>query len=246
MLPMKTLITRGRRLFRACLPKHSDYTKFIILAHARTGSNYLRNGLLQLDCVRLEEEIFAKHNRNVGENYEQIIGGIFGPVERGITHVGFKLFYYHLSPDELQKLLAIGELKVIHLIRENKLRTIVSLDKARQNNQWVATGAGSSEPVTIACHDLVDRIGKIHAYEKEFSDYFANHDVLNISYEKLTEHPETAFNDVSDFLQLPPIDFRKISLKKQGKRTIKQDAINADEIELVLRGTPYEGYLDSY
>ena len=243
MTPIQSLLTKGKRLFRACLPKQFDYTKFVILAHARTGSNYLRNGLLQLDCVRLEEEIFASHNRKIGENYEKIIGDIFRPVEKGISHVGFKLFYYHLTPEELKKLLSISELKVIHLIRRNKLRTIISLDKARQSDQWVATKKGGSEPVTIACHDLVDRINKIEAYEKNFSAHFVSHDLLELSYEQLTEQPETAFKNVSDFLHLPSIDFQKITLKKQGNRSIKQDVTNADEVERALRGTPYGVYL---
>lgn len=246
MPAIKNLITESKRVLKRFLPKHSNYTKFIILAHARTGSNYLMSGLQQLPCIRLEEEIFASHERKIGENYEKIIEEVFRPVEKGITHVGFKLFYYHVTQQELDSLLTIKGLKVLHLTRGNKLRTIVSLDKARQSNQWIATKEGPSKAVPIACHDLVHRIDEIHAYEKDFSAHFNDHEVLDLSYEQLTEQPETAFQKVSDFLRLPPVNFQKIILRKQGSSSINEDVLNAEEVKKLLRGTPYEVYVKTY
>lgn len=232
--------------FKKILPAHSRYQKFVILGHARTGSNFLLNGLYQVKSVKMYDEEFAGHKRVIGVGYDSIIGKIFGPVEFYIKHVGFKLFYYHLTSEELTKLRAIDGMKVIHLMRENKLRTIVSLDKAKQNNAWMSDGKKKSEPVTLDVDSLPERITKIVRYEEEFGQLFANHQLLTIKYERLIEDPEEIFQKVSDFLNIEGINPHKIGLKKQGESTLSSDVTNAQAVSIALANTSYQIYLDTY
>ncbi len=82
-------------------------------------------------------EDFAKRNREMaGKDYDQIFPMLFRKENKYIKAVGFKLFYDHLTKDEWGKFLLYKYLKIIHLTRENCLRTIVSLDIAFKLAQW--------------------------------------------------------------------------------------------------------------
>jgi len=225
--------------------KHTRYTKVIVLGNARTGSSFLLEGLATLPSLKMYDEIFANHNRTHGENYESIIGATFGKVNPSIKIVGFKLFYNHLSEQELEKFLKMTDVKVIHLIRENKFKTIVSLDKAYKTNQWHLNNEAQkvSAKIKIDVNTLMERMQRIINYENRFNELFADHDMLFLSYEKLASKPKEEFDKVSSFLHLPKIDLNKIKLKKQASKELSEDVENMEEITALLKDTEYQKYL---
>lgn len=112
-----------------------DYIRFAIIGHARTGSNFLSSGLKSLKCIVLHNEIFAAHNRTIGNDFDRIFASVFRKEMEHITAVGCKIFYYHLTDDEWTKFLSKKNFRIIHLVRQNRLRTIVSLDIAFQSGK---------------------------------------------------------------------------------------------------------------
>ena len=46
--------------------------RFIIVGNARTGSNYLLDGLKSSPAIRMYHEVFASHNREVGKDFAVI------------------------------------------------------------------------------------------------------------------------------------------------------------------------------
>ena len=127
----RTLLTQSAKS-----KNHQKYTRFAIVGHARTGSNFLFEALDQLDTVQMNHEVYAHHNRDFGENFEGIWNTVFSPAGAGIRAVGFKVFYYHLSAGEWSRLARDRELKVVHLLRRNRLRTLLSLELARRSDVW--------------------------------------------------------------------------------------------------------------
>src|SRR5215212_7728464 len=115
---------------------HQIDQRFAIVGNPRTGSNYLLDGLKTSPAIRMYHEIFAAHNRTVGKDFEKIFSTIYQYESKSTGLVGFKVFYNHLTDQEWQKLAARKDLKVIHLTRRNRLRTVISLEIAFKTGQW--------------------------------------------------------------------------------------------------------------
>ena len=101
--------------------------------------NYLLDGLKSSPSIRMYHEIFADHNRPVGQDFDRVFSTVFQPESKTTKMVGFKVFYNHLTEDEWQKFLTCKDLKIIHLIRRNRLRTVISLE--------IAFKTGTMDPI---------------------------------------------------------------------------------------------------
>src|SRR5512139_3647598 len=99
---------------------HRVDQRFAIVGNARTGSNYLLDGLKTSPAIRMYHEIFASHNREVGKDFEKILSTLYQYESKSTRLVGFKVFYNHLTDEEWEKLVRRRDLKVIHLTRRNR------------------------------------------------------------------------------------------------------------------------------
>ncbi len=148
---------------------HSDYTRMVVVGYARTGSNYLLDGITTSKSVRMYHEIFAEHNRQPGHDFDRIFARLLRKHARSVKVVGFKLFYYHLTEDEWKRFLRYDDFKVIHLTRRNRLRTILSLEIAMKTNQWKVRANSNvrsgDKRIHLETSDLVERIDSIQRME---------------------------------------------------------------------------------
>src|SRR5215208_234320 len=115
---------------------HPIDQRFAIIGNARTGSNYLLDGLKSSPSIRMYHEIFASHNREVGRDFEKILSTVYQYESKSTKIVGFKVFYNHLTEDEWEEFVAHRDVRVIHLTRQNRLRTVISLEIAFKTGQW--------------------------------------------------------------------------------------------------------------
>ena len=247
-------MSKIKRRIKRILPKikatikgqHLDYTKFIVLGYARTGSTYLMAGLNTIPSIKMYHEVLAGHNRKIGEGYDKIFSSCFSKVDKDIKWVGFKLFYYHLSDEEKQKFFRISDAKIIHLKRLNKLRTIVSFAKANKTKQWAVTNnAPHDAKVHIDTSLLKDRINKILYYEDLFEKKMKNTSVLNVAYEHLAANPNEEFNRITNYLGCTDhVDLTKIPFKKQSNKTLAEEIENYQEVHDLLINTDFREYLN--
>jgi LPS sulfotransferase NodH len=225
---------------------HSVEQRFAIVGNARTGSNYLLDGLKSSPAIRMYHEIFASHNRRVGADFDKILSTVFQYEDKSTQAVGFKVFYNHLTEEEWSKLLAYRELKVIHLTRRNRLRTVISLEIAFKTGQWTKSGnsGGPREKrVTLDPLKLIQRLEQIEEGEIATRRRFCDRPILEVVYEELVRSPEQVFAAVGTYLGVEGIDPGKIRLKRQNPETLPQLIVNYAEVESVLRNTKFAGYL---
>src|SRR5919198_1131729 len=168
---------------------HPVDQRFAIVGHARTGSNYLLDGLKTSPSVRMYHEIFADHNRDIGQDFEKISSAIFQPQSKSTRIVGFKVFYNHLTDDEWKKLLAWKDLKIIHLTRQNRLRTVISLEIAFKTGKWTKSGNSNSgnlteRRLTLDPSMLLKRLDKIEEGEAMARERFRGRPNLEVVYEE--------------------------------------------------------------
>jgi LPS sulfotransferase NodH len=237
--------TLQRTYFR--LFGHPIHKRFAIVGNARTGSNFLLDGLKTSSSVRTYHEIFAGHNRNVGEDFDKILSTVFAYESKSTQVVGFKVFYNHLTEDEWSKLVACKDLKIIHLIRRNRLRTVISLEIAFKTGQWTKSKNNSSVPtekrVKLEPSKLIKRLEQIEEGECATRARFRDRETLEIVYEDLVQNPKQIFATVGAYLGVDGIDPQKIRLKKQNPESLRQLISNYDEVEAVLKNTKFAEYL---
>lgn len=225
---------------------HPVDQRFMIVGNARTGSNYLLDGLKTSPAIRMYHEIFASHNREVGKDFEKILSTIYHYESRSTQLVGFKVFYNHLTDEEWRKLAAHKDLKVIHLTRRNRLRTVISLEIAFKTGRWTnaRNSTGPKEKrITLDPLKLLKRLEQIEDGEAATRNRFCDRPLLEIVYEELVRSPRDAFASVSAYLGTGGIDPGQIRLKRQNPEGLAQLIVNYDEVETVLKNTRFAEYL---
>jgi LPS sulfotransferase NodH len=252
VITQKSISIYKKKLQRAYLNilGHRNYKRFAVIGHSRTGSNYLFVGLQSSKCVRIYHEVFAKRNRAlVGKDFDQIFPMVFQKESRNIKAVGFKLFYDHLTRDEWKNFLSRKYFRVIHLTRENRLRTIVSLDIAFKTDQWSASANDKNKQlvekrILLDTSKLIDRLEQIQDYERFTRDRFKDRHILEVVYEKLTTKPVEIFQYIGKYLGVDDIDPGKITMTKQNPESLEQLIVNYDEVYELLKNTKYAPHLN--
>jgi LPS sulfotransferase NodH len=197
-------------------------------------------------------EVFAKRNRKIaGKEFDMIFPMLFRKESRNIKAVGFKLFYDHLTIDEWDKFLSHKYLSIIHLTRENRLRTIVSLDIAFKTDQWSASAKDKDKQlvekrILLDTSTLIDRLEQIQYYETFIRDRFKDRHILEVVYEKLATKPKETFQYIVGYLSVDGIDLSKITLTKQNPESLEQLIVNYDEVYELLKNTKYAPHLNCY
>lgn len=225
---------------------HPVHQRFAIVGNARTGSNFLLDGLRTSPSIRMYHEIFASHNRQVGKDFDKILSMVFQHESKATEIVGFKVFYNHLTEEEWKKLRACQELKIIHLTRQNRLRTIISLEIAFKTGQWTKSanaGGPKEKQVTLEPSKLIRRLEQIEEGEAATRLRFSDRPILEVVYEDLVRTPETTFGSVGSYLGVNGIDPGKIRLRRQNPESLQQLIKNYEEIETVLKNTRFAEYL---
>ena len=230
---------------------NKSYSKFVIISHARSGSNLLLNALNSHPNIIAEHEIFAAHNRNIGENFQPTLDNLFKERLESAKAVGCKIFYYHLNEDEWRQISEIPELKVIHLKRENSLSMIVSMKVAFKTDQWGITNESeridaSEKQVYLDYDFLRERFEQMELWKNNTQKLFKKAQTKNVFYKDLVKQYEQTVKDLFEFLNVTDIaiETSKIKHKKQNPEPLNQLIQNYDELKHKFSGTPWKSYFD--
>ncbi|MBI5842261.1 MAG: hypothetical protein HZB19_19415 [Chloroflexi bacterium] len=227
---------------------HAVHQRFAILGNARTGSNYLLDGLKSSKSIKMYHEIFADHNRRKGRDFEKILSSLYQKQDKSICIIGFKVFYNHLTEDEWQKFQSHTDYRIIHLTRRNRLRTIVSLDVAFKTGQWTKSSKAIDKHdldkrIVLDSSSLLERLEKIENDEHLARERFKDRPVLEVVYEEMVREPMQIFQAVGEYLGVTDIDPSHIKIKKQNPEHLGKIIVNYDEVQRVLRDTRFAVYL---
>ena len=243
-----------------------EYTKFIILGRSRTGSNFLRgllNGHSNIvtmgEILRNENEIdwdspFYQSNAGILNLYQKnpvkfLNKTVFRKFRPDVKAVGFKLFYYHAQNEPINAIwnaLKVDKsVHVLHIKRENILRTHLSRIQAEQSGSWVNI-SGSTEkhkPVTLDPMDCLNDFEQTRKWETDADLFFQGHPVMQISYEQLSEDYETVLHDTQQFLGLP-IQPVQPQTYKQSKLSLSMAIKNYWALKDHFADTPWAGFFE--
>lgn len=228
---------------------HTDFVPFIVLTRSRTGSNLLLSFLNAHRNVYAESEIFARLD---GVDPLARLKRAFGRQPRSVKAKGFKIFYYHpldiRAPTLWSTLEKSESLRVIHLTRENILRTLLSRKIAEAQDVWTGTaydGAGDvrSKSVRFTRQELEEGFSRTRAWEHAAVERFGDHPFLSVTYENLVRDMSAAFARVLAFLDIPYIE-PTTKLQKQNPEKLRDLIANYDEMKDAFAATQWQSFFD--
>ena len=243
-------------------------TGFIVAGSQRTGTSLIVSTLRSHPDICCHGEVFL-YSRGRGKNIEASYRHFINQkkVPRTISHylnrdrligeyldytyantdseaVGFKLMLDQVREfPEIRAYLQKKSIRILHVIRENVLKTMVSRVSAMTRGRY-----HSNEKVELAKIQLPVRglLTNLDALEKEILDwrrYAAESPYLCISYETFNAGRDVELQKAQDFLG---VDYKPMAstLKKLNSDNLVDVVENYDELVMTLSGTRHERFLD--
>jgi LPS sulfotransferase NodH len=137
-----------------------------------------------------------------------------------------------------------NDVRVIHLIRENALKAIVSDFTAKKRGVTHVTAPVERVTVSVPPGELRRRLVDREKRVQRFREGFAGRRYLEISYESFLEKPESETRRILDFLGIErfvPLTSRYV---KQNPEKLSEILENYAEIARVFNGTDFARYLE--
>ena len=240
------------------------YTPFVILGWYRSGTTLLTSLLQNHPELVCYSEVFLPkeplwgqgvYNRFVNVNKAQQLRDqhpdqflkqyIFRAYQKGKGGVGFKLLYPQLQSNVAlaNALVAIPNLKVILLQRENLLDLWVSAQVARKTGvkNKVNTQRNSTVQLTLDPKDLEKRFQNLKRGQDEMHVFAKQFNSLELTYEALNADRKAVMQEVFQFLNVTPKEV-ETSLVKQQKQPLSEIVQNFDGLVAYFKGTDSEKY----
>jgi LPS sulfotransferase NodH len=184
-----------------------------------------------------------------GQSVEKVVRRLFRPHPKAIDAVGFKYFYYH--PVDGDSNAAWEEIdkrgcRVLHLRRENILRTEVSRLIANKVGVWSRRRGREASlemrRVTVQPAAVLRALEKTRSWERAARERWDGGAYAEVSYEELTSDPGPTLARIHDFLGVPyrPTDS---PLKRQNPEPIRDLVANFEELRAELEKTEWKHLL---
>jgi LPS sulfotransferase NodH len=237
-----------------------EKTPFIVLASARSGSTHFAYLLDQHPRIKQYQELFhpnpgsrARVNGRVARDADdgrRFVRWVFEESSDCHDAIGFKLMYKHAREGSLSTawsyLAALGELRVLHMVRNNLFEALVSRRLAEMHQAWHRKPrySGAEYPsVRIApsdCRDYFDDVLENRVWVLGMLRY--SH-ITTIYYEALRDDQDAAVAVACSALGVSAFQPKAV-LAKIECLPMSRRVSNYDELKVNFIGTKYERYFD--
>lgn len=172
--------------------------------------------------------------------------------------VGMKILYYQIEdeyalkygledlPRVLDFLRTNKAMKIIHLKRRNRFRTLVSIKKALKTRQYLLHD-DKQRPKKIQielspdeCKEEFERIG---SWERKYDTIFQSHDMLEVFYEDLVSNTDRECYRILTFLGVGQQLLRARTLR-QNLQGISHIVSNYKELKSHFKSTEWEAFFE--
>lgn len=152
--------------------------------------------------------------------------------------------YYELQNRSINDFVQQSDIRVIHLVRENKLERIASSILANKRGSWHSeTNTVNNDRITIDTTRLIAQIENQINEDQVWENRLSNKNYLRVTYEQFSASAKEVAKSIFLFLDVPTADVSTPLKKVSG--SLSQSLHNYTEEEKVLQNTPYIKYLQS-
>lgn len=249
------------------MAKNKEEVKFVILAHARSGSTWLRDAIDHIDGVTCFGELFNPRVEFVkyGEDKEMETFNTYRKNNSGIRPfitfkyleeifaknrtLGFKLLVSQQKRSlDVFLYLVIKRIAIIHLVRDNTLDLLVSKKSAWHRGKFNYRRGQELPPETAWEHPVDDLLSQLEWTERRTRQIRALLRLvrlphIEVRYENLAKGPEE-FRPVWRFLGVDFEDNPPFSeMQKVRKKSLPELITNYAEVEQALANTKFARHL---
>jgi len=244
---------------------NTKFTRFILLAHQRTGSSMVMATLNKHPSIVAFGELFVKsrigHMVSGFNNHSKALHYLrskdpvrfleehaYSSFPENISSVGFKIF-----PDQLERKDAAPllpwlnenkDVKIIILTRNNLLDVHCSLAIANKTGVFGIRKESDRQMVTINVdiHKAEAEFKRRKAGHQRAREKFVDHEVIELAYEDIIEQPTEEFKKIQSFIGVTLTQLH-VPTVKQETRPLSEVIENYDELKIKWKGAEYEEYL---
>lgn len=254
-------------LKRVLAQRPSKPVPFVVIGAERTGSNYLLE-VMGLEPGRewfnprlIDDDHLPLANRQLRddpallrlrlddpEEFLRQIEAIDSRLDRSIS--GFKFLYSHgeAYPEVIEALQKRANLKVIHLLRHQRIERFLSLVTASTTGVWyqkrtlLRSVARKPDPIRVDPAELLEDLVNIEQLERRYNALFDRQQTMTLSYEDLVGSSRRTRRRISDFLgtSLPR---PAVQSAEPHVLPLADRILNFEEVEEALHGTLWAGLI---
>ena len=219
-------------------------TCFAVLFPGRTGSSHL------ISCLAQHPEIFVEGEKLVRlelQEQEEYLRGLYrGDRNARIRSVGFKTKLKDVaSLDDFAATLRANDVRIITLVRENRLKLAISTLNARrihsQYGRWNLVKSESRlPPLDASVDEIVSMLTRVDEAQRDVLSFAATLSLprLDLTYETLLRDHDATIARVEHFLNVEALPLTG-SVEKATDDDLRQSVVAYGELAERLRGSAY-------
>lgn len=160
--------------------------------------------------------------------------------------VGIKIWYNQLLEyNFLQGWIVNQNVAIIHLIRENALKLLLSREMSKKTNEYQFGSEKIKPKLFLDPGKVIKQLDYIVALREKMKEKFTGNPYMEITYEQFFNNHSVESNRIYDFLKIGNAKTAHPKyLKKLNPDNLEEIIENYDSIAKVLKGTPYQKFLD--
>ena len=243
--------------------------RFVIAGTQRTGTSLIESTLDSHPDIRCLSEvyIFRKgHGKSTEGSYRQFINQrrfvrriahhIARPLlvrahldqlyqSYDVKATGFKFMLSQARHfPETTHYLQENQVKILHVVRENVLKTLASRIAAKTRKLYHSEGTVEVEKIYIPPRRLLKRLEKIQDETRQWRQIALGNPYVEVSYESFLADREQALKNSLEFIGVEYGASMFSTLRKINPDKLSDVIKNFDEVTRLLVGTKYEIFLD--
>lgn len=160
--------------------------------------------------------------------------------------IGLKVSYNHISKyPAIVAWIEQHDVGIIHLIRDNVFKTILSLETAQRRQQFHSTGEVKPVRVYLRPGKLKRNLARREQLVEQYQAMFTDQPYLEVFYEAFVADRETELQRVLQFLGVAIDESMSLEadLVKLNPDSIEDIVENYEQVARALQGTAFEKYL---
>lgn len=221
-------------------------TRFVLVANPRSGTNWLRSLLNSHPRALMLGELFNHAYTSADPVLlrcpsDYLRWRMVKPYRKRPRAVGFKLLSTQLHPQPafqalLDELAGDPTLRVLHLVREDRLAQAVSFVRASREGNWRERDYAHSQ-LELSPGECLDLMRRAVEADERLAARFRANPTFRLTYERLPEQ----LAPLLEFLQLPQAPLSS-KLERQSSRTPREVLANYEALREALAGTEFSGH----
>lgn len=158
----------------------------------------------------------------------------------GYEAIGFKMMRTQCGPFPMViDFLKQEHIHIIHVVRRNVLKTLISRETARQRQLFHAEDSVPVRKVTLDPGSLRPALDRISADNEFWKRTFGRSNYVELVYEDFVADKSVRLQAIYDFLSVTPDHEVSSGLVKINPETLSEVVANFSEVHRALVATPY-------